>query len=342
MDSVLAVGGIIGMVSVGSYYIIEQPTRRRAGVVPWIVGSFLLTSMLAFGVYFRGLAPDVAASSLQSPVWHGARFNLAPRGESPPWVRQLQEASVITTPFEGRADAFTRGGLMFGPGEVPEIVVLGDSHAAMWSNSLLEYANLTQRTVSFWSIHGVDPFVRLPLTERSSTGDLSLPEKLEYDRARLELIERWQPKVVILAVRWPLWGCDAAHDLLRFLEKNASHVLLLGPVPESDIGDRIVVQYLRLIGQEPRASQPLYMKMKDAEMPKRFQAELELIASQYANASVVPLSDLYSRGENVRVLIGNQTVYLDDDHLTEFGAQLGKQRLADAIEQAVRGQRLSP
>jgi hypothetical protein len=55
------------------------------------------------------------------------------------------------------------------------------------------------------------------------------------------------------------------------------------------------------------------------------------LAREFPKCTIVPTKDLYSRKDEVLVLDGKDVVYLDDDHLTDFGTEIAAKRIEEAI-----------
>jgi len=107
---------------------------------------------------------------------------------------------------------------------------------------------------------------------------------------------------VIVSARWSLCT-DMGTSFLDHLDRLGVVVLLVEQPPElAGVGDNSVVQYLCWKG-------------------------------------VVPLHDLFARGDEAVVLDGRTSIYLDDDHLTTQGTWLTLPRLTAALAEALDGPR---
>jgi hypothetical protein len=66
------------------------------------------------------------------------------------------------------------------------------------------------------------------------------------------------------------------------------------------------------------------------------------LAERFANVDYVPMWDLFARDTEALVLDGRNVVYLDEDHLLFFGAELAAPRLEQAILDSLAGDGLPP
>ena len=69
------------------------------------------------------------------------------------------------------------------------------------------------------------------------------------------------------------------------------------------------------------------------------------LAKRYRNVTVMPTYDLYAGGADgheALVLDGKNLVYFDDDHLTDYGAQLAAPRVEAIISDLVPSEPVTP
>ncbi|MCA9142502.1 MAG: acyltransferase [Planctomycetaceae bacterium] len=322
----------IGILSLASYYLIEKPTRRKPGIVPIIGACYLATLGGAFALML--LPGEYDTSDFNPSTWHGAYYDLKPREVEGEFTRIA--AGVTLAPREASPDAYRNGGIIVGDGDgPPRLVVLGDSHGVMWSQTIRIIAERLGIKASFISINGVSPFVELPLSERQQVRFLSAEEKFQYDKTRLEFLHAWKPQVVIICTRWSEQNAEAPEDLLSFLQENVGRVLLMEQPPELAIGDRNAQQDLCFKGLKPElGTQRLYPLGNDTAC-QAGRTLVRTLADRYPNCGYIPIYDLYLQSSQAIVLDGRDVVYLDDDHLTDYGTQLSAKRIEREIATAL-------
>ena len=159
-------------------------------------------------------------------------------------------------------------------------------------------------------------------------------------------IARWKPDLVIVNALWSASLESDAVPLLEFLESHAGHVLLVEQPPELDIGDRrSAIQWLCYQGVRPRDGVRHYLPASDTEAYERGRSALRNLVKRYRNVTVMPTHDLYAGGADgheALVLDGKNVVYFDDDHLTDYGAQLAAPRFEAVISDLVPAEPVTP
>jgi len=322
--------GIVFLLSITSYNLVEKPTRRQRGVIPLIAVCYVATIGLASSLALLPSHYDTRGFAQQSS--HLLYYDLRPRqhlcGEM-----EAVLASVSLPTREAPSNAFLNGGIIVGGEESdPKIVVLGDSHGTMWSDVISTVSKRLGLKASFYSMHGVSPFVGLPWSpEQWQAQYITAEERLEYDNVRLKLIEKWKPLVVIVCVRWSRVRGQDAHELLAFLAEHCSHVLLMEQPPEPGIGNRNALQYLCYKNAKPEPGMRQYLPQGNKDAYEEGRALVRSLSKDYSNFHYIPIADIFLRDSEVFCLDGINPVYVDDDHLTDYGARLGFGRIEKAV-----------
>jgi len=330
-----------------SYYLVETPSRRNRRLLPVIAGGYALAICLAFAVAQSNRHHDTSAFgrptlSLESYGLHGPRW-VSDRGRDRFWdsMRISYEVPDRVRP----ADEYVHGGLILGQEGTPRVVVLGDSHGCMWASAIRTVIERRGITTSFQAAEGTQPFIDLPV-DRSRAGVFTAQERIDFDKARMAWIARWKPDLVIVSALWSVSLESDADPLLEFLESHAGHVLLVEQPPELDIVDRrSVMQWLCYQRLQPREGVRHYLPATNTEAYGRGRTALRNLAKRYRNVTVMPTYDLYAGGADgheALVLDGKNVVYMDDDHLTDYGAQLAVPRFEAIISDLVPAEPVTP
>jgi len=310
--------------------LIETPMRKPTFRLRWIAIAYMLVAGFSWSVYSADRV-DVGDGGFARPVWYGVEYNVDPRGEPAYWTNALSRANVLAPPRRSPANAFKNGGQLYGEKKVPSVVLLGDSHGSMWAHEIRRMVGKKGLGIAIWTLNGVNPFLTVPPTETSSTGGITRDEKFQYDQSRLSLLAKWKPKLVIIAVRWELWKNESPEPLIRFALENSDRVVILGPIPETKLGDQMLLPYLEGIGVSPRQGQPQYLEMKSPAKTTEIEYYIKSLCASLQRCDFIRLADFYRRGDHVLVLIGAETIYLDDDHLTHFGTTLAAKRIENIL-----------
>ncbi|MCA9140469.1 MAG: acyltransferase, partial [Planctomycetales bacterium] len=321
----VAVAGLLA--AIGSYHWIEQPTRRRAGILPWLLIAFLFAMGLSlFSIIPRPIQP--ADPALYKPTrWYGSYYNAYPEGETSDWYKKIITDVDVPKRESAVGDAFENGGLRFGNAEKPEVVLLGDSHATMWAHLVHQLTSQQGRSISVWAINGEDPFFA---EEDPNANSESI--KYRYDAGRKRMLQDWQPELSVISVRWSMRDPQRARQFVQYVASCSRNVLLVGVTPELRIGDDNARDYLIRNGVIPSDDSVYFLPrvMSDATLEAPRYAKS--LADAIPNVHYVSIDHLYERGPVARVLVGRYCVFLDDDHLTDFGTWIAKPTLEKQLE----------
>ncbi|NDC62588.1 MAG: acyltransferase [Planctomycetia bacterium] len=314
---------------------IERTTRRRAGILPVIGGCYL--AVLAAAVVMTFSKGEYDTSAFNRPSTHAYCYNLGDvTGEDyRKTVARTAGTHVLPEPTFA-ADAFREGGIIVpGASTTPRVVVLGDSHGTSWSHVIRRAVTNLHLTTAFYSAIGVSPFLK-PAPRIPETAGAGFDASV-FQACRMAFIERWRPDVVIVSARWSKYRYEDAAALIGFLTGHSGRVLLIEQPPELAITDRDPMQWLAFKGVVPAEGRRAYLRPGNLKRYEQGRALIRRLAQEFPRSEVVPVRDLYEQDSRVLVLDGRNVLYLDEDHLTDFGVELA----ADRIEGAIAGA-LSP
>ncbi|WP_430333862.1 acyltransferase family protein [Rhodococcus sp. ACT016] len=270
---------------------------------------------------------DVAVQELtaqvQAAVAASAGLGAVPSNLSPP----LADASASVP--EVFVDGCVRSWLEVGQDECASgdtaspttVALVGDSHAAMWSPALEPVAE--QR---HWRLESLGK-VTCPLVDLPLTSPYLGREYTECEQWRGEVVSRLQaerPQLIVLSMSrryggdfgFTMYGPEWQGSLTRMvaqLHATGAHVLVLGPVPD------------------PHSTVPtcLSAHLDDATdcSPQRAAAmnasgiAAETAATVAGGGEYADLTDLFCTADRCPVVVGNDLVFRDDNHLTIEHAQ---------------------
>jgi len=196
------------------------------------------------------------------------------------------------------------------------VALVGDSHAAMWSPALEPVAE--QR---HWRLETLGK-VTCPLVDLPLTSPYLGREYTECEQWRGEVVARLQaerPQLIVLSMSrryggdfgFTMYGPEWQDRLTRMvaqLRATGAHVLVLGPVPD------------------PHSTVPTCVSahLEDATAcsPDRAVAmnvsgiAAEAAATTAGGGEYADLTDLFCTAERCPVIVGNDLVFRDDNHLT--------------------------
>ena len=231
------------------------------------------------------------------------------------------------------ADLYRTGGWLTGNTVegFPEVVVLGDSQALMWCNEIQKVTDRLGMRAAFWAMSDVSPYLKLPLAAGWERMDQHQNVKLSYDAARYKLIQKWQPKVIFLAVAWDGTTRAQAEPLVKFLSQNAKSVFLFEQPPRLEQVNYSPLQYMAYKDVVPREDAQNLMPRVQVPPPTQARNLVRELGKEFSNCGLIGAFSLYTVGNQVRVLDGKSVVYLDSSHLTDAGATLVSSTLDDIL-----------
>ncbi len=329
--------GLAYLLALATYHLIEQPCRKKGQSLIAIGLAYLMTLGLAWSL--AGSNGIYDSSEFEKPVYPGGYYSVQPtpfNPENPPKNAQPLIAGLSVPKSNYPPNAYKNGGIIVGEGDSPpRIVVLGDSHGCMWSGAIRSVTDQRKIKTSFWSIGAVDPFTDIPVTFKPGSSSLTSQQRFEYDQSRLDLIREWHPDLVIFCARWRGKQPAQFHELLSYLAKHCGQVLIMEQPPEMAIGSQSLLQHLCYKQIRPIEGMKRYLPQGRALDSQYAQKWLKELASQYPNCTMIPTFDLYLQGSEVLCLDGRNPVFMDGNHLTEFGTRIAIPRLEQAISRAL-------
>lgn len=329
--------GITVVLSLVSYYFVETPCRNpRKRILPILCGVAACGGALA--VTSRAdnyLHYDTSAYARLR--YHGDHYSISP--ERPVLSRTFQRVGAGVESLErapGQELLYKDRGLIkrYG-GERPSIMVIGDSHGAMWSSLIDSISSELKVTTSFFSVSASNPFIYLSEEKSKKPTPVFTPtQKQEFDEARIRAIKEWKP-LIIFSAAWAGYKDREVVDLLTIARDAGCKVLLIEQPPKIDFGDRNSTQYFSFLKIKPIPGGRVYYRKYDDVRVKEANLALRDLLSEFPFVSIVPTYDLFSMDDKAAIMDGNEILYFDDDHLSEFGTGLARARMESAIKKAM-------
>ena len=335
------IGGVALLaLSLFSYYCIETYFRKHKHGT-----SIALSFATLVGLYFFMIEPNLLkrpySSHYEMPSWHGRYYDLKPGGEL---TRSFQiiANSVHTPKREASVTAYKTGGIIRQRSSTDiRVVLIGDSHAIMWSKVVDDVTEELDLTTSLWSMNGEHGLIKIPAVEEAGHY-LNGKERFEYDSARQYFIKKWNPDIVIVATLWKNVDENSANNFFNFLELHAKNVILVESPPAlNGVGNRNTYQYLSFLGMDASISANNNQLWEHISLENTLNTREKLlkIVSNRANFFFLPTADLFLSDSFAIVASGKHIFYLDDDHLTDEGTKLTTSRFKSAIQNILNGER---
>jgi peptidoglycan/LPS O-acetylase OafA/YrhL len=330
--------------SILSYFLVENPFRRPTSNLRPLVAGFAIAAAgsLALAAYNPVKVYDT--SRFETVAFHVDHYDVGIQDPAA-WsdAKRKKMAGVNARHRDPNLElAFAESGILKKHGgDLPDLLMLGDSHATMWSGLLDELAAEWKVSATFFGAAGEDALVDFPETSPAKNRRyFSTEQWLKFNAARLKAIRDYHP-VVVLAARWSLYLNDAPRieRLLDYCLQQEVPVLLVEQPPEIAIGDRNSSQYLayRNVQVLPDGRYS-FSKSNETKVDKGRQL-IRQLDEKYPNVEIIPTYDLFDAGSgSAWVLQGAQLLYYDNDHLSAQGTALARERFRTALQDALRRQ----
>jgi peptidoglycan/LPS O-acetylase OafA/YrhL len=201
-------------------------------------------------------------------------------------------------------------------GSPTTVALVGDSHAAMWNPALKKVAE--QR---HWRLETLGK-VTCPLQNLPITSPYLGREYSECEQWRGEIVNRLQaehPRLIVVGSgrRYgadfgftsydPAW-VDSLGRLVAQLRRTGATVLVLGPVPDPQ--STVPTCLSAHLADASACSPPRAKAVNDAGIAA------ETAATTKSGGHYADLTPLFCTAQRCPVIVGNELVYRDDNHLT--------------------------
>ncbi|GEP51444.1 hypothetical protein FNO01nite_21160 [Flavobacterium noncentrifugens] len=228
-------------------------------------------------------------------------------------------------------DAFKKQGILKRINDKnPEILVLGDSHGAMWAKTLEEACGELKISSSVYTTNASKPFFNLhDLDDQASNEFFTKKERIDFAKSIVSNIHKWKIKMVVISCRWEALSDDNRSEfenLMVYLKDKNIKMLVINQPPRISIVNNLnVSQYVSYLKIDPKNGFHTISLSQDKVIKgNQFVAQL---AKKYSNVMVFDVfSRLYNK-DQMKITHNKDVLYFDDDHLSDSGTRFFKQDL---------------
>jgi peptidoglycan/LPS O-acetylase OafA/YrhL len=335
----LALGGAVTAVAVcvgiALLLVVPVPVGRGTAVA---APKISITPMPSHAADRRDAAVAQAFAQAQAAVAAAANMTAVPSNLTPPLADAAADKTAVLVNGcvrswrdLGQAECATAD-----TASTTTAVMVGDSHAAMWSPALQQVAE--QR---HWRLETLGK-VTCPLQDLPITSPYLGREYTECEQWRREIIGRLQaehPRLIVLGSgrRYgadfgftsydPAW-VDSLGRLVAQLRSTGATVLVLGAVP--DPHSTVPTCLSAHLADAGACSPARSVAVNDAGIAA------EKAATTASGGHYADLTPLFCTAERCPVIVGNELVYRDDNHLTIAYAKTLAPVIGALADQALR------
>ena len=270
---------------------------------------------------YYDISPTQVIQDTNDPIW----YNIIRPIRLPEFTDAYQKEGIITNKKNG----------------TPKIILIGDSHGVMWGKLLDEISDELNVTLSCYTSNPSKPFFNMDnINLQDENKYYTKIQRIEYAKSIVGNIEKWKPKVVVLACRWDNLDEKTKKqldDLLFYIEKRNVHVLLFTQPPVLNfMKDKNAGQYFTYLGIQPNNGYNfLEMNNLISSNVKKSNDYIKSLASKYSNVSVYDVYKNMVSDNKIKISFDNDLLYFDDDHLSYCGAATHKQNILSKINSII-------
>lgn len=340
-ESLIIIVTLTFTLSVLSYEFVEKPTRKLKPIYPLVI-TLLVISVFISSMFKFGFAKKQYLSSFEEVKFYGLYYDIAPYIKPVSDDIKFQREGIFAPPREAKFKrSYMYDGIFTNTfNRTPQVVVMGDSHSAMWGKLIDEIAQESNLPANFFSMVGNNPLFKIPIevTKGRKGKGFSDSEFKIYSKNLLDKIAVWKPKVLIIACKWTIRRDEDLKNLssiIDFAEQNNTATLLINQPPQVDLlGENNSAQYFSFLGYKPNGKEQFIGVQSDGEVRKS-NALLYKLSLKHKRCTVINIHDSFIKDSKARIIQGKSVLYYDDDHLSYQGTQLVKNKVKDAINNAV-------
>jgi peptidoglycan/LPS O-acetylase OafA/YrhL len=341
-----AVAGGIAGVFLGwiAYIAVEQPLRARG---PGRTTRFMIIAVgfAAVAVSCRFISahrPTVDPLHLFDPITFSGKLYDAgrPSATDVGTLAASVRYSDVSFPSEPTRpnDVWRSGGIIHAyGGGTPKIVVMGSSHALMYSKLIDHICEDRRISVSFF---GVDSGTPAFFETEPSPNFPTIADAHEFDKARRKWIKSWHPDIIFIIDRWdvrvPNGIDDFKNRLQSFLTEVSPYsgkVIFVAQVPVIKDGQYYNLRSLVSWHMEKDHQLPNLVVDSAEDNRKMTVVVSEALTTAFPNFRVLRADErFYKEDGTVIYANGRSFLYTNGDHLTDDGAEF----VGDLFENALR------
>jgi peptidoglycan/LPS O-acetylase OafA/YrhL len=336
---VLGAAAVSVPVAALAYQIVEQPLRTRSS---WralrlgiLGGGFCVCSITALTLSGRSVVAD-PHDIFDQPAFTGTLYCVAG------WNRDEIKKSeryhdVAFPPDQHLSRVWSSGGIVhsWGGGQ-PRIVVIGSSHALMYSKVIDDVCKSLGISVAFLSADSTPVFFSATVNNRFPSHQLAQ----EFDLARKKWIAEWNPSAIIVIDKWDGYGDNPSefrkrfHAFLGEITPHASKVIVFTQVPVLRLGSNKNLREFVSWHFDATGSPPHITPDEKNAVRASLHQIMHSIANEFSNVQVLNLDVHFDKEKGVQYYSGRSFFYADNNHLSDAGAASVREEIVDAIAQS--------
>lgn len=317
-----------------TYTFVESKTRNYRYTPKIVVITIVVIS--GFTIFLSNCFSIYYNTNYNKLTDYFRYYDISPKQVIPEKDNPIDYNMIMPVRLEKYSEAYKQEGIITRvKDKEPELVVLGDSHGVMWAKLLDEISNELNLSRTFYTSTASKPFFNLHnINKQAENHCYSSVQKVDYAKSFIKNIEKWSPKIVIMACRWEGLNNEdklQLNDLLVFLGKQNVKVVFLNQPPRLNfIGNRNAGQYFAYLGFNTTSGYN-YVDLYKNESVIACNTYLKNLEKKYQFISVYDVFNKMTQNNQVKIILNKDVLYYDDDHLSYPGTNECKSDLKKLI-----------
>jgi peptidoglycan/LPS O-acetylase OafA/YrhL len=330
-----------------AYEFIEKPLRRRdsrrAVRLSIIFALIPVSAMACLTLVLQASQPD-PGKRFDPVVFSGLNYSCGKRDDA--WFVKGSRVRGVEFPFDKSIapDLWREGGIrhLYG-GNTPRVVVFGSSHAEMYSKVIDEICREKGISVAFLCIGNYSSAFYDACKNRKDLPNIKVAQ--EFDATRAHVLSLWHPDVVLVIDKWDRYskmtlGFDERlSSFMDAVRSDVGHVVYVAQAPVlRGLGRSANLQEYVSWFIDTRGSVPVFLPDgNDAFRRQCTQQAMELARYDPQLTVMRPETGFYDPDGAVRYVDGRKFLYIDDNHLSDDGAEMARGLFCKTILRLVDG-----
>lgn len=321
------------IISIFSYNLIEIKGKKGKHTIKLVIG--LLIATISVSNYYKSNNFNIYYNSKFNQVKYYLRyFDISPRQVNLKPHKAIIHNVYLPKRLPKHATAYKKDGIKtIVDSKLPELILFGDSHGVMWGKIINEICDSLIISRTYYTSNAVDPFFNIKnINDQIKNNYYTKEEKINYAKSLIKNIERWNPKIFIIACKWEDYrNKKELFDLLDYLKSKSINVIIFDQPPSLKfIGDNNASQYLTYLGFNP-INKLQFIKSTKNVLIKEANNNLKELKKKYNNLTVYEVYSKMTKDKEMVISNGRKLFYFDDDHLSYEGTNYHRKNITKLL-----------
>ncbi len=317
-----------------TFAFIENKTRSYRHTPKIVLAGFTIIGV--FTIYFANYFSIYYKSDCNKLTDYFRYYDISPTQVIPKKDNPIDYDMNMPNRLEKYSEAYKNEGIITRVNnKSPELILLGDSHGVMWAKLFDEILDELKLSRTFYTSTASNPFFDIEnINSQFKTTCYTKVQRIDYAKSITENIEKWNPKLFVIACRWEgIKGRDKKNleELLVFLEKKKCKIILLTQPPRLGfMENKNACQYFTYLKINPILDFG-YVDLYSNESVIQGNNYLRSLKQKHQFVSVYDVFNKMTDNNKVKILMNRDVLYYDDDHLSYPGTLVSKQDIKKII-----------